>query len=217
MYNDITAAILSGGKSTRMGENKSLMKIGDKTVIERVKELLEALFSNVILITNEPEEYSFLKLQTFRDIYPGKGPLAGIHSALKNSGTEKCFIIASDIPLMKQEMIDYIVNYRTDKMITIARAGGFIQQLCGIYHRSSIPGAEKILLGKETSEERSPEQKKRRCSVLELADNLGAEIIDASVLPFYSDDMYYNMNRKEEFEYVKSKLLSDAGGISSVL
>ncbi|MCU7490315.1 MAG: molybdenum cofactor guanylyltransferase [Ignavibacteria bacterium] len=211
MYNDITAAILSGGKSTRMGENKSLMKIGDRTVIERVKDLLDSLFSKVILITNEPEEYGFLKLQTFRDIYPGRGPLSGIHSALKNSGTDKCFIIASDIPLMKREMIEYLVNYRTGKMITIARAGGFIQQLCGLYHKSCIPEAEKILLRKDLNEERFPEQKKRRCSVLELADSLGAEVIDASGLPFSTDDMYYNMNRREEFEYVKSKLTGDAG------
>ncbi|MGE5354096.1 MAG: molybdenum cofactor guanylyltransferase [Acidobacteriota bacterium] len=212
MYNDITAAILSGGKSSRMGENKSLLKIGDKTIIERVKELLDTLFSKVILITNEPEEYNFLKLQTFRDIYPGRGPLSGIHSALNNSGTDKCFIIASDIPLMKREMIEYLVNYRTGKMITIARAGGFIQQLCGLYHKSCIPEAEKILLSKELNEGRSPEQIKRRCSVLELAESVGAEILDAESLPFYTDDMYYNMNRKEEFEYVKSKLMSDGGG-----
>lgn len=211
MYYDITAAILSGGRSTRMGENKSLMKLGNKTVIERVKELLHPLFSKVILITNEPEEYSFLKLQTFRDIYPGKGPLSGIHSALKNSATDKCFIIASDIPLMKREMIEYLVNYRTGKMITIASAGGFIQQLCGLYNKSCVPEAEKILLSRDLNEERSPLQRKRRCSVLELADRLGAEIIDASSLPFSTVDMYYNMNRREEFEYVKSKLTGDAG------
>lgn len=207
MYNDITAAILSGGKSTRMGENKSLMKIGNKTVIERVRDLLKETFSNVILIANEPAEYSFLHLPTYTDIYPGRGPLSGIHSALVNSKTDKCFIIASDIPLMKKEMIEYLVNYKTDKMITIARANGFIQQLCGIYHKSLFPEAEKVLLNRGETEERSPEQKKRKCSVLEMAERLGSEIIDAERLAFYSEDMYYNMNRKSEFEYVKSKLL----------
>lgn len=212
MYNDITACILSGGKSTRMGENKSLMKIGDKTVIERLKDQLQKMFSKVILIANEPQEYSFLKLPLYPDVYPGRGPLSGIHSALVNSTTDKCFIIASDIPLMKSEMIEYLINYKTDKLITIARANGFIQQLCGIYHKCLIPEAEKILLDKEQAEERSTEQKKRKCSVLEMADRLGAEIIDAEKLPFYTEDMYYNMNRKSEFEYVKSKLLANDAG-----
>ncbi|MGE5430268.1 MAG: molybdenum cofactor guanylyltransferase [Syntrophomonadaceae bacterium] len=211
MYNDITAAILSGGKSTRMGENKSLMKIGEKAVIERVKELLGPLFHKVNLITNDPEEYSFLKLETYGDIYPGRGPLAGIHSALINSGTDKCFIISCDIPLMKSQMIEYLVKFPTDKMITIARANGFVQQLCGLYHKNCIPEAENILSVKELSEIRAPGQRERRCSVLELIGKVGAEIIDAAKLPFYADDMYYNMNRKEEFEYVKSRLLTDAG------
>lgn len=208
MHNDVTAAILSGGKSSRMGENKSLMKVGGKTVIERTIELLNPLFSKVVLITNEPEAYGFLNLETFRDVYPGKGPLAGIHSALVNSGTDKCFVISCDIPLMKSEMIEYLIDYPADKMITIARANGFIQQLCGVYHKNCIPEAENILSIEAVSEIRAPEQRKRRCSVLELIDKLGAAIIDAEGLPFYTDDMYYNMNRKEEFEYVKSKLLN---------
>lgn len=211
MYNDITAAILSGGKSTRMGENKSLMEIGDKTVIERTIELLQPLFNKVVLITNEPEEYDFLNLETFRDVYPGKGPLAGIHSALVNSATDSCFVISCDIPLMKSEMIKYLVDYPTDRMITIARANGFIQQLCGVYHKNCIAEAEKILSVEAKGEVRAPEQRKRRCSVMELIDKLGASIIDAAELPFYADDMYYNMNRKEEFEYVKSRLLNNTG------
>ena len=60
MYNDITGIILAGGKSTRMGQNKSLLKIGEYTIIERVVNLLKPLFPELILITNNPEEYSFL-------------------------------------------------------------------------------------------------------------------------------------------------------------
>jgi molybdopterin-guanine dinucleotide biosynthesis protein A len=195
-----------------MGENKSFLKIGGRTVIERVGELLEPMFGKIILITNEPGEYSFLNVEAFRDIYPFKGPLSGIHSALRNSKTDRCFIISCDIPLMKREMIDYLVNYKTDKKITIARAGGFIQQLCGVYHKGSITEAERILLAvNPAAEVRAPGQRERRCSVLELVDRTGAEIINAEDLPFYTDEMYFNMNRKEEFEYVKSRLQIQGG------
>jgi len=60
MYKDITGIILSGGKSTRMGDNKSLLKIGELTIIERVRILMKSLFDEVILITNDPADYKFL-------------------------------------------------------------------------------------------------------------------------------------------------------------
>ncbi len=54
MYNDVTGIILSGGKSSRMGVNKSLLKVGEITIIERMRDLMQSLFKVVILITNEP-------------------------------------------------------------------------------------------------------------------------------------------------------------------
>jgi molybdopterin-guanine dinucleotide biosynthesis protein A len=208
MYNDITAFILSGGKSIRMGQNKSLMKIGENTVIELVYEKIKPLFKKIILITNNPDDYSFMQIPMYKDIYPGRGPLSGIHSALKNTTTFRNFIISCDIPLMKREMIEYLVNYSTSYPVTIAKADGFIQQLCGVYTKECLPVAESILKESIEEESRTSDQKKRGCRVLELVDKIGAEVIDAQALPFYEKDMYFNMNKKDEFEFVKQKLIS---------
>ncbi len=89
IYSDITGIILAGGKSTRMGENKSLLSLNGKTVIERVVDLMKSIFKEVILITNTPEEYDFIKIPKYKDIFEYKGPLAGIHSGLTHSNTEK--------------------------------------------------------------------------------------------------------------------------------
>ena len=62
MYKDITGIILSGGNSTRMGENKSFLKIGDTFIIEIITYLMKSIFSEVIIITNEPELYKISKL-----------------------------------------------------------------------------------------------------------------------------------------------------------
>ena len=115
MHKNITGIILSGGKSSRMGENKSLLKLGPKTVIEHVVELMQSIFSEVILITNTPEEYHFLNIPMYADIYKYKGPIAGIHSGLTHSNTETNFIVSCDIPLLTSEIIEYVINYRTDK------------------------------------------------------------------------------------------------------
>ena len=206
MYDDITGIILSGGKSTRMGENKSLMKIGTKTIIEHVKDLMQSLFSKVILITNDPDEYNFLNLEMHKDIYFRMGPLAGIHSGLTHSSTDKNFIISCDIPLMSSEMIRYLVDYNTNKLVTIAEADGFIQQLCGVYHKSCLPYAENILSINKNDEERGEVQKKRGCKVLGLIDIAGAEIIEAELLSFYKKDMFFNMNRRSDYECILSKI-----------
>jgi molybdopterin-guanine dinucleotide biosynthesis protein A len=208
MYNDITGFILAGGKSTRMGTNKSLLTIGEHRVIERVADLMSDLFQEVILIANQPEEYSFLNLQMYKDIYKDIGPLAGIHSALIHSMTENNFIISCDIPLMTADVIKYIIEYPTKKSITVAKADNFIQQLCGLYSRSLIPAIEKII-DKETEvkDERDPDQKKRGCRVLDLVKSTDSEIIDIEKeYVGYIPGTFYNMNRPEEYIFIKSVL-----------
>jgi|YelNatPaOPRAMG01_1025707.scaffolds.fasta_scaffold00153_31 molybdopterin-guanine dinucleotide biosynthesis protein A len=206
MYDNITGIILSGGKSSRMGENKSLMKIKGKTIIEHVKLLMQSLFNEVILITNDQQEYEFLGLKMFSDIFLRMGPLAGIHSGLFNSLTQKNFIISCDIPLMTPEMIKYLVDFKTDKPVTIAKADGYLQQLCGVYDKICLPFAEEILSNKNTSEVRTTDQKKRGCTVLELINLTGAEIIQAESLPFYVKDTFFNMNKRDDFYIVKERL-----------
>lgn len=203
MYNDITGVILSGGKSSRMGTNKSFLKINDTTIIGRIVELMKSIFAEVIVITNTPEEYEFLNVPLYEDIYKWKGPLAGIHSGLVHSKTEKNFVISCDVPLMTKDMIEYIVEFDTNHPVTIARADGFIQQLAGRYSKSVIPKAEKILQQK-IEETGKDEQKKRCCSVLRLMDEVGSEIIDAEKLLFYKKNIFLNINKPRDYEMILS-------------
>jgi molybdopterin-guanine dinucleotide biosynthesis protein A len=208
MYNDITCFILAGGKSTRMGANKSLLTIGGMKVIERVAEMMKDLFNNVIIITNQWEEYEFLKLPMHEDIYKDIGPLAGIHSALVHTFTERNFIISCDIPLMTPDVIKYLVDYKTNKPITITKADNFIQQLCGIYSQSLVHEIKNILeKSMANTEIRNPEQKKRGCSVLELVNNSDALIIDIEKeYKDYKPGTFFNMNSAEEYKYIKTIL-----------
>jgi len=184
-----------------MGENKSLLNLGGKKVIERVTDLMKSLFPDVILITNTPDEYSFLGIPIFIDIYEYKGPLAGIHSGLTHSKTENNFVISCDIPLMTKQMIEYIIDYKTKAPITVCRADGFVQQLAGMYSKSVLAEAENSLINEET-ELIDPKQTKRKCKVLSLLNTVGAEIIDAEKLDFYSESLFFNMNRPEDYEKV---------------
>jgi molybdopterin-guanine dinucleotide biosynthesis protein A len=208
MYNDITGIILSGGKSKRMGVNKSLLKIGDKTIIEIVHSIMNDLFSDILLISNEPELYKFLNAKTFEDIFSGKGPLAGIHSGLLHSKTRKNFIISCDMPLINKEIIESIIKHKKDSPITVAKADGFVQQLCGLYDKDCLKTAEKILNESLNEENRNSKQEKRGCMVLELTKRMGAEIIEAISLPGYKENLFFNMNNLDDYTFVKKKLLN---------
>ena len=182
------------------------MKAGNKTIIEIIADLMKSLFHDVLLITNDPDEYTFLNLPTYPDIYPRMGPLAGIHAGLSHSSTQKNFIISCDMPLITTEMIEYLINFPTQKPITITRAEGFIQQLCGVYYQSCIIPAEEILAEQVEGDQRNPDQKKRGCKVLGLVHEIGAEIIEAESLPFYHPDLFFNMNKRDDFDHVLARL-----------
>lgn len=109
------AIILSGGKSSRMGKNKALLPIGEQLNIERIVSELKPQFRDLILVTNDPENYRFLNLPTVSDHYPGKGPLAGVHAGLQAASHEVNVIVACDMPFISAElataMIGHIDNY----------------------------------------------------------------------------------------------------------
>ncbi len=185
MYNDITGIILCGGKSKRMGTDKSFMKLGDRYIIEIMADLMKLIFQRVILISNDVEKYKFLNLMTYEDIFKGKGPLGGIHSGLINSDTEKIYVIACDIPLITKNAISFILNYPSEKSIKVPFADGFVQQLCGLYSKSNIELIEELL--------NSPGHGK--CKVLELVEKADGEIIYIeNQMQNYKKDTFLNLN-----------------------
>jgi len=203
MYTDITGIILAGGKSSRMGENKALLPFNGKTIIESISERVRSVFKNVMLITNQPDDYSFLNMETFQDIYFGRGPLAGIHSGLMNSKTEKNFIISCDIPLVNKDIINFLVNYQTKQPITVLQADGFVQHLCGVYCKRLVSAAEEIL---NSIEKEMNEGKKCKCKMMEFLTIAEAEIIDSINIPFYKEGMFLNVNKPSDYQILLETL-----------
>lgn len=104
------AIILSGGKSSRMGTNKALLKINEKTNIERIRDTLKKRFNDIILVTNDSEQYEFLGLEMISDHFPGMGPLAGLHAGLLESRWDTNVIVACDMPFVSGELAEALVR-----------------------------------------------------------------------------------------------------------
>lgn len=202
MYKDITGIILSGGKSSRLGRDKSFIKFGDRTLIEITVSLMKSVFENVIISTNSPNEYLFLNCHLVKDKYKNAGPLAGIYSALLNSKSEKNFIISCDVPLMTKQMIEYFIKYDSNKDIIISKASGYVQPLVGIYKQSVLPIILKLL----NQPVNQCNEIKKNISLHSLIKLANTEIIDITSLPFYTEELFFNLNTHEDLKKLYTKL-----------
>jgi len=203
MNKNYTAIILSGGKSSRMGTNKSHLKINGKSLIKRTIELCNSMFEETIIITNEKEEYENLNIKCYADIYPNFGPLSGIHSGLVNSKTENNFVISCDMPFINVEVIDFLIGYNSNKQIVLPKSKDEIYSMCGLYKKKCISEAEKLL--KKAIEENS-KTKKVKVRLFDLINATDADIVDVEQETFYNKDLFFNMNSSEDYEYAKMKL-----------
>lgn len=197
-YENISSFILSGGKSSRIGTNKSFLLFDDKPLIQILTELLDSIFSDVVISSNEPELYGFTKKEIVQDIFSARGPLSGIHAALSSTTSERNFIINCDMPFISKELIVYLNDYKTGSKILLPKADGRIQPLCGIYSKSVLHDVENLLI------ESSNQQSSLKGSVYELINHIQPEIIDVTKINFYHPDLFLNINTHEDYSYAKS-------------
>lgn len=205
---EICGVMLSGGSSKLMGSNKSLLEIDGFTLIEHTHELLKQIFEDVIISTNEPELYGFIDSQKVIDIYPGLGPLSGIHAALSVVNSQKIFLLSCDMPFMQPSLINYLIKIQTEEKVVLPKAQERIQYLCGIYDKDILPIIENILKAVSDAKNRNEEVGNSALSMWNFIDRVGAEIVDVEFKPFYFNDMFFNINTPEDLEYAKSKYFS---------
>jgi molybdopterin-guanine dinucleotide biosynthesis protein A len=142
---DLSAFILAGGKSTRMGTDKAFVLLHGRTLLARMLDLARQLTSNVHIIGDPANFAPFAP--TIADVFPGCGPLGGIHAALRSSRTDLNLIFAVDVPFVSLALLDYLISRaRTcNANVTLARAAGGFQPLCAVYRRSFADAAENAL------------------------------------------------------------------------
>lgn len=207
LVDNITGVILAGGKSSRMGVNKPLLKIDDVTLIERSYELMKSVFTKVVISTNNPDQFDFINSEKVKDIYWDFGPLSGIYSALKFLSTQKIFILSVDMPFILPDLIRYLLNYKTDELITVPFAEQQTHYLCGLYSKELIPVLESILESNIEARNNNKEIIKSSLSLWNFVERIGAEIVDVEEKLFYMKDLFFNINTPEDFEYAKTHLI----------
>ncbi|MBM7585190.1 molybdopterin-guanine dinucleotide biosynthesis protein A [Bacillus pakistanensis] len=193
-----SVCILAGGKSSRMGQNKSLLSIGDKTVIELIVEELSQVSKDIFVISNDSRPYENLEVRCYPDIhgYQGKGPLAGLLTALIEANGDIVLLTACDMPFVSKdfatELIEMMENNQWD--VCLPYFEGRIHPLFAVYH-SRILNEVRNCLAQDKLSIKSLLKKVRVKTVTEK--DLSKDL--AKQLP----KILFNMNTPEEYRKAK--------------
>lgn len=143
----ITGIIISGGKSSRMGEEKAFINYHGKPLIKHVIDLISPYCDEIIISANK-KEYENLGYKTVCDTVSNIGPIIGIHNSLKECYNNSAIIIACDTPNITPEIIELLIaNMQPDK-ITIPIHNNLLEPLCAIYPKACVDHI-KLLIEKE--------------------------------------------------------------------
>jgi molybdopterin-guanine dinucleotide biosynthesis protein A len=145
----ITGIILAGGKSSRYGKNKALVEINGIRLIERVIGAVDSVFQHIILITNTPDEYTYLELPTYEDLFKGLGPIGGILTGLEALSDEAGFFVACDMPFLNTALIRHMVEVREDFDAVVPRIGWKMETLHAMYSKRCLPAIRRLIDSRE--------------------------------------------------------------------
>jgi molybdopterin-guanine dinucleotide biosynthesis protein A len=127
------AFLLAGGKSSRMGTNKALLEFRGQTLLARGLHTLAAACGDVTIVGDHEAFASHGRVVS--DIFPGCGPLAGIHTALHHSSAELNLMLAVDMPFISVELLQFLflTAQNCDALVTVPRTRRGLQPLCAVY------------------------------------------------------------------------------------
>lgn len=137
--------LIAGGKSTRMGEDKAFLDFHKQTLLSRALSALSGSCGNATIVGDAAIFASFAPV--IADIFPGCGPLAGIHAALKESSADLNLMLAVDMPFISAKLLRFLLGVAetSEAVVTIPRSNTGLQPLCAVYRRDFSTTAEQSL------------------------------------------------------------------------
>jgi molybdenum cofactor guanylyltransferase len=143
-----TLAMLAGGGSTRMGQDKALMPFHGRLLILRVWERLISLAEDVIVSTNHPADYAFMGLPTYPDILPDCGSLGGLYTMLQFAKHSIVAAVACDMPFANPDLFKYerLLLSQSGADVVIPATPEGLEPLHAVYRRETcLPVIETAL------------------------------------------------------------------------
>lgn len=141
---NITAIILAGGKSSRMGEEKGLVSFNGKKLVSYVIEAAQHITGNIIIITANPA-YEEFGCPCVADELAEKGPLGGIYTGLTHSPTQKNLLLGCDMPFLSENLLRALTDSCGDEDVLLTEHHNLAEPLCSVYDKNCEVHIRRLL------------------------------------------------------------------------
>ncbi len=185
---EISAVILAGGKSRRMGKDKRFMNLFNIPLLEYSLNLVKNFTNDIIISSNDnPPGYASYKI--VHDLFPDKGPVNAIVSAMKQASNEHVLVLTADMPLLRTEMIEKLLDSSDKNSAVIFSYNKEIIVLPSLFPTSVHIQMEKWFLSGSVS-------------MKSILKKLPLKVLPAD--EFVAEINFLNINRPEDFERAKA-------------
>lgn len=146
---DVSAIILAGGRSRRLGRDKAIEPIGGKPLITRVIDRLSSVTQQTVVVLNDQERASQLPLpetsKTAVDLYPDGGSLGGIFTGLSAADADWGMVVACDMPFLNIELFQHMLSLRESYDAVVPMLEGRPEPTHAIYSKRCLGPIEEKL------------------------------------------------------------------------
>lgn len=197
----LTGAVLAGGRSRRMGQDKALLVVDSEPLVVRVARRLEAVCDRVV-IAGDSHSLDGLGYPRITDAAADVGPLGGIVAALEVAATPLVAVVAVDMPFAAPSVLAQLARTWTGQAAVVPVVSGRVQPLHGVY-----------ATGRSADFRRCMEMGMHRLS--DVLTEVGARAVNQSVWGCAAPDGSFatNVNRPEDFAALIAMRPADAASI----
>ncbi len=135
---DVSLALLAGGLSSRMGEDKAFASFVGGTLLEWMRDRLAPLFADVFIVAKDPSRFHGLGLPVVNDALTEGGSAVGVYTAALASPTERVLCLACDMPFVTPRLLRVLAERSAGFDVFVPRHGEYMQPLCAVYGKGTL-------------------------------------------------------------------------------
>ncbi|HEX4150490.1 MAG TPA: molybdenum cofactor guanylyltransferase [Pirellulales bacterium] len=197
---ELSAIIVCGGRSSRMGWPKALLPFGPETLVERMVRILGEICGEVVVAAAADQPWALppLTARIVRDRQGEHGPLEGLRVGLASLvGRSRCaFVTGCDTPLLLPAFVRRVVQLRGSHQASVPLVGGYFQPLSAVYHVDVVPAIDGLL-------------ERERRGLVDLLDRIDTRAIAADELTSVDPQLQSLRNLNTPDDYLAA--LAEAG------
>jgi molybdopterin-guanine dinucleotide biosynthesis protein A len=141
----VSAAVMAGGKSRRMGRDKAWLDVGDgRSIVQRVIDVLSEVADEVFIVAND-ERYLTLGPRVVPDRFPDGGVLGGIATAVGAAANDRVLVAACDMPFLDPAVFRLLIERSDGADVVMPKVGDDHEALHALYTKACVPAMERAL------------------------------------------------------------------------